>query len=652
MARGDGEQRDSVYEVEDYRHMWDSFRVATEERRTEAILDYDYYHGRQLTRAQVAKLNDRGQPVVWINRTKTAVNGILGVAARARTDPRCLPRTPDDEDAASVATDILRYIEQKNRFDYQKVHSFRDYLIGGTMAVLIGISDDKEVTIEPIRYEEYFCDPRARREDLKDATYHGIAKWMYVSKVKQMYPDFAQEIQDSCDAGFGQVVDELLEDRPFDVGVWLDQKDKRILVIEVYHLYRGRWMKCVFYGGGILEEGESPYRDEKGRTICPIEAQSAYVTRENEREGIVRDMRPIQDEINKRRSKLLHQLNSSQIQARDPSAVEVDPDTARKEAARPDGVLPFGWEKVSSTDSSQGQMQLLGEAKDELERFGPNPAVLGRQGSDSSGRALLTRQQAGLVELALLFDGLEDWELRVYRQCWFRAKQFWDEPKYLRVTDNEDDYKFVHVNAPKPAPEIPQEAMGQLPPDLQQMMASGGLQPGQPAVYPEGHPLAGEAIFGYENAVGTMDVDVIIDTSPETANIMEEQLTKLIEVLGVNPAYSQQVPFEVIIDLMPLPRKRQIMQKVKQHAEQQSQAAQQAAQQAQQAAMEKLQVEIEEIKSQIGLNKAKAIQATAQAEATMSQADTRAQEVAHRAITDADIAEKEAEKPPERNSDD
>jgi hypothetical protein len=122
----------------------------------------------------------------------------------------------------------------------------------------------------------------------------------------------------------------------------VDPKLRRLLVVEMYWRDAQSWSRSVFTGSDVLEHGPSPYQDHKGRPDCPIEAQSAYVRRDNGRYGAVWDMIGPQDEVNKRRSKSLHLLSVSRIEAKDPSAINVDAEEARREAARPDGVLPYG----------------------------------------------------------------------------------------------------------------------------------------------------------------------------------------------------------------------------------------------------------------------------------------------------------------------
>jgi hypothetical protein len=569
----------------------------TQDARTESLTDDDYYHGHQLTRAEKQALAERGQPDIVINRVKPAINGILGVTEQGKSEPRAFPRTPQDDDSADVATDCLRYIADHNRFSRIKQDFFRDMLVPGSAGVLIGVDEDRNVRIENIRWEELLFDPKSRRPDFSDGRFLGIYKWMYADDVTAMYPEKKSDIEGAMDGG-GLMGDESFQDRPSQQPAWVDKRQRRLVVVEIY--YRDRtWKRCVFIANAVLEEGDSPYQDDKGRATCPIEAQSAYVDRNNNRYGAVRDMRGPQDEVTKRRSKLLHLVTVSQIQAVDPAATDVDADTARREAARPDGVIPFGWQKVATADMAAGQAQLLQEAKGEIERLGPNPAILGRQGADSSGRAVLARQQAGMVELAVLFGALEDWELRVYRQCWARVKQFWTAPMVIRVTDDEDAPKFVGLNEPQMGP--PQVVLD----------PATGLATLQPT------------ILGYKNAVAEMDVDITLESMPDVANIQAEQFRDLMQLVGSSAVYQQQVPMELLLELSAVPHKRQILDRLKKFREeqQQAQAGQQQAQQ--QIAVEAAQADIAKTQSEADLN-------TAKTQQTQSETVLKAVDIGHK----------------------
>jgi hypothetical protein len=547
-------------------------RDLTQQARTNALLAIDYYDSDQFSGTELAKLHARGQPPVVINRIKPAINGIIGVTEKGRSDPRCWPRNPGDDGQADVATDVLRYIADFNRFKRIKQDCFLDMLVPGTMAALVGVDEDKQVTITQVRWEEFFHDPRSRRKDFKDARFLGIAKWMYADDVTALYPAQAAGIEATVENGVGggMAPDQSYQDRPLGFSgsggaPWVDVKQRRLMVVEMYYR-EGSWKRAVFTGSDILESGESPYLDHKGRPDCPIEAQSAYVKRDNARYGAAWDMMGPQDEVNKRRSKTLNLLATSRIEARDPSAADVDADLARREAARPDGVLPFGWAMSPNTAAFQGNMEMLQEAKGEIERMGPNPAVLGRDGQDASGRALLARQQSGLIELANLYGAMEDFELRCYRQCWARVKQFWTTPQFIRVTDDDNAPKFVGLNQPIPGG----------PPSV-------GVDP------QSGLPMMQPGVLGYRNIVAEMDVDIEIDTQPDTGTIQQEAFNELMHLVGMSPVYQQQISLKQLIQLSPIPHKRSVLDALEQAQNDQAQARAAQQQVGQQMAAAKIQ---------------------------------------------------------------
>jgi hypothetical protein len=214
-------------------------------------------------------------------------------------------------------------------------------------------------------------------------------------------------------------------------------------------------------------------------------------------------------------------------------------------------VIPPGFAVVPTSDLAAGNMQLLIEAKGEIERMAPSPALIGRAAGADSGRQELIKQQAGMTEQAVVFGGIEDWELRVYRQMWARARQFWTEPMFVRVTDDEGSPEFVKVNEPIPGP--PQVVMG-----------------------PDGMPTIQPTILGYKNSLAELDVDIIIEATPHTANVQQEQFATLAELAKVYGP--QEVTFDDMLEVSTMPNKRAIIEKRKAKAEQAQQNPMQAIQ--------------------------------------------------------------------------
>lgn len=543
----DGMTAPQSYDLATLKRYFEDARDLTYDARKQSQIDDDYYHGYQWTADEKAVLRQRKQPDNVFNLAAQTIDGTLGVLKRGATDPRAYPRTPQDEDAADVASKTLRYIADYNRFDNLKLDCAQDFLVQGTMAAVVEVDEDRKVTVTQIRWEEFFYDPRSRRKDFKDARYMGVAKWQYADDLARQYPDKANDINLTLREGAPISIDETFEDRPKEQTTWIDQKKRRLMTVELYH-NEGGWRRCVFTTAGVLEEGESPYQDDKGRPTNPIEAQSCFVDRENNRYGMIRRMRGPQDEINKRHSKLLHELSSRQVRQTQLGS-EVGLDVVRSEAARPDGVLPYGWEPVTRTDITSGQAALLAEGKAMLERMGPSPEMLGRQNASSSGRAQLIRQEAGLTELAIVYGGVEDWELRIYRQMWSRARQFWQEPMFIRVTDDEGAPEFVMLNQPQMGE--PQVVMDP--------------QTGVPTIQP--------TVLGYENAIAELDVDITIDATPDTANVQAEQFQMLAELAKVYGP--QEVTFDDLLEVSAMPNKRALMEKRKARQEEAAQMQQQ-----------------------------------------------------------------------------
>ena len=124
-------------------------------------------------------------------------------------------------------------------------------LVPGTMAALVGVDADKQVTITQVRWEEFFGDPRSRRRDCKDARYLGIAKWMYADDAAALYPARSRprsQARSTTGIGGGIAPDASYQDRPICKsparrGAWVDHRQRRLMVVEMYYR-EGAWRRC------------------------------------------------------------------------------------------------------------------------------------------------------------------------------------------------------------------------------------------------------------------------------------------------------------------------------------------------------------------------------------------------------------------------
>ncbi len=581
--------KDQLPTIDTLRRRLDEARNDTNGNRTKMQECRDYFDGpRQLSSGVRNTLAQRNQPPIYTNRVRPAVNGVLGVLEAGRRDPRAMPRNPGDENAADVCTKTLRFINDESKFNDTQMDVAENFFIEGTGAAIIELLDKKIVATQ-IRWEEFYYDPYSRRADLKDARYMGIYKWKDADEIRGKYQVRIGEIGDPMQPqGFG--FGDSWQDRPEGLG-WVDIKRRRIVLVEEYALIGGTWMRAVYIATGILEYGPSPYLDAKKRPCNPIEAVSCYVDRDNNRYGMVSDMIPIQDEINAARSRSLHLMNTRLVQQADMNAPPVDANTVRQEASKADGVMPPGWQVVSTAEQTSANLARMQESKLEIERMGPTPAVLGRQdGANQSGRAKLVSQQAGLTELARPLGRLHGWVLRCYEQMWERAQQYWTDPMFIRVTDEVRAPEFMKVNDP---------VLG--------MVAEPVVGPdGQPMADEFGQPLTRPAIgvVSVENRLAEMDMDLILDQTTDTANLQQEIWAELMELLrlGMSP-FSPE--FELAIEMSPLGDKQRVLERLKakrEETETQQGEAQQAqaqlAEQAAQVAMAKETATVEKIQSE------------------------------------------------------
>lgn len=534
----------------------------------------DYYNGQQYTAAELAALRRRGQAPVWDNHIRRKVDSACGLERRTRTDPKAFPRTPQDEQLAGAATDALRYVADANRFNNVRSEVFNDILVEGTGAAEIIIRQtpkDISIDVKRIPWDRFFYDPHSRDLNFEDWTYCGIVIWSDASALKRKYPGKEAAIESTFSTGaYGNTYD----DRPRTT--WCDSKRKRVREVQIHYFYDGDWWVATFTKGGFLVDPvKSPYLDKEGNTACSIVARSGYIDRDNNRYGHCKDLIPLQDEINKRRSKALHILSQRQTFGNKIAITDVK--KAKTELAKPDGHVEVNegaqFEKdfgvIPTGDMAQGQVLMFEQALQSMNASGANNALQGKDDRTQSGVALQTRIQTGAIELEPQTDGLREWTHQCYESIWMRVRQFWTGEKWVRVTDDDRNLRWVGLNKPVTL----EERLQQMEPQQRQQIAMQlQLAPGDPRL---------QTVVGVDNDVSGLDVDIVIDESPDVATLQSEQFTELARLAGT-PQGAQQIPFVEILKLSSLRNKDQVIEAIEKQQAQAQQMQGQAQQQAQQ----------------------------------------------------------------------
>ena len=561
---------------------------ATIDARTESERARDYVDGVQLTSTEVAILKKRGQPPIVVNRVRRKVEWLLGLEIKQRTDPKAFPRTPDHQEGAEAVTDAIRYVCDNQDWDEKRTLAYDNQIVEGFGAVEVvheqNPKGEVEVVINHYPWDRLFYDPHSRKIDFSDARYKGVVMWMDHADFVRDFPKQKGHI-DGLFADSDSTSD-TYDDKPQDR--WTDMKRRRVRVLLMWFREDGEWQWCKFVKGMKLDQGVSPYVDEDGRTVCPLIMTSAYVGRENDRYGIVRDMFDPQDEVNKRRSKALHQSVMRQVMMTKGVA---DPETVRRELAKPDGIIEVESgpdDQFSILDNGtevQAQLSLMQEAKNEIDLMGANSALEGETGESTSGRAVLARQQGGMIEIGAMNDKLHRFTRTVYRHIWMRIKQYWTEERWIRVTDDEKNVRFVGFNRPITLA----DHLGSVPPEEAAAMAQElALGPNDPRLQQQ---------VAVDNQIEAMDVDIIIEEVPDQVSLAGEMFQAL-----ANYAAAGTIPPEVLIEADPtLPTKQKekllkmLEEKVQAQQQQQPSPAEQLEAAETQADIQKTQAETQQI---------------------------------------------------------
>jgi hypothetical protein len=374
-----------------------------------------------------------------------------------------------------------------------------------------GDQGDIEVEIDVVQTDSFFYDPRSYLHDFSDARYMGVGKWLDLDTAIELYPDYEDELRDSTEVG-SELSSE--PDREFK---WFQSygETQRVRVVDGWYKHRGEWCYCVFTGNTKLMEGKSYLVDEKKRTQNKYEMFSAYIDQDGDRYGFIRNLKPLQQQINMRESKALYTMLSRRIIA--PQGAFDDIEVARREAARPDGVVVYNQqiEKPEFDDAArmaetEAQFKFLENVKTDFENFGPNVSLLGQGLEDASGRAINLLQQAGLADLGPFIQSYRGWKIRIYRKMWNAIQHHWTGERWIRVTDDDQLKQFIQINGV-------------------------GLDPmtGMPTTV---------------NAIGSLDVDIILDEGPDSVNQMGDAYDSL-TALAQKGA---EIPPAILIELSPI----------------------------------------------------------------------------------------------------
>jgi hypothetical protein len=538
LTKIDQGKDDDYFDVTRLKRQYQDYAAAKESEAREMVQSRHYYHSDQWTAKEISILRARKQPITTSNRIVRKLDAIGGLVERLRQDPKAYARTPKHDEGAELATATLRFVLDNNDWKSKSgriAHAGGlDGISGIEFDLVPGDEGDPSLEMHIVYGDGFFYDPRSYDEGFTDARFLGVSKPVDAEQVKELVPGREAEIDQLFSDVGSDMTTIASQDRDKN---WIsgtnDRDMRKLQLVDHWYIKGGKWRWCLYVGNTMLMQGISPFVDEKGKSFPRYRMFSAFVDHDGDRYGFVRNLKSPQDEINHRRSKALHLLNTK-VMMSEKGAVD-DIEIARRERAKPDGWIEVNpglkVETVDTVQDFKGQLEMLQEAKNEIENFGPNPALIGQGLEDSSGRAIQLLQQAGIAELGPYLSAYKNWKIRVYRDIWNTIQRYWTSERWIRVTDDQNVAQFFQINQSK-HPETGQPHLDQY---------------GRPAIV---------------NAIGSLDVDIIIDEGPDAVNLQGDSMMVL-QSLG--PQFLQQFP-DIALELSPLPNsvKKPMLDKIKQ----------------------------------------------------------------------------------------
>lgn len=481
------------------------------ENRFQMAIDEDYYDNIQWSEEEASQLKERGQAPIVYNVTAQTINWVIGSEKRGRTDFKILPREEQDTKPAEIKTKLLKYLSDVNRLPFSRSRAFEDAIKVGLGWLEDGAQDEDDG--EPIysRYESWrniLHDSASTELDFSDGRYIFRSKWVDVDVAKALFPGREAQIDDAVvDASLYGSFDMVDGDVPMDymefdrsnysvARTLVSHKRKRVRLIEceyrvpekVQRLKRGvfkgeiydetdpRHTDAVKSGASdvaskvmmrvrlahmtvkdLLWEGASPYRHNRFRWT-PVWCYRRG--RDNLPYGMIRSIRDIQDDINKRASKALHILSSNKV-IMDEGAL---PDTMTmdefaEEIARPDAIIVkrAGKELDINADRELAapHLDLMSRGINMIQQVGGvTDELLGRTTNAVSGIAVQKRQEQGSLATNKPFDNLR---LAAQMQGELQLsllEQFCDAQKTFRITNERGTPEFIQINNGLPENEI------------------------------------------------------------------------------------------------------------------------------------------------------------------------------------------------------
>ena len=556
--------------------------------RRQADKEADYYDGNQLDASQIEEYEGRGYAPLITNLVKPTIDVVLGMEAKSRADWMVRPEDGElNEELAEVLNEKLHKAEVASRADRAFSDAYADAVKVGLGWIEVSRSSDpleNPHRVRRVHRREIYFDWRSSEPDLSDARYLVRKRWLDQDTAVGAFPEHRKLIENCLNGwsdwdaitniestGALELARANDVQRGFSVEQyeWLNTLRKRIAAYEVWyrtvarghvlHLPDGRIVEfdkanddhiAAVFGGYLkptpaifkkvrlsmwlgphrVTDEASPY---KHNAFPYIPVWGFREDRTGTPYGMIRGMLSPQDEINARRSKMLWLLNARRV-ITDNDAV-IDHDEVRDEVGRPDAYIKLNpgrrpdsrFEVEDGGQLANQQFQVLETAKVEIQQAsGVFQSMLGdARGGASSGIAVNSLIEQGVTTLAEINDNARFAKRLVGEQLLEMVVADLAKAGAAEVSVGEDDQKkVIPINQP------------------------GLDELGRPTII---------------NDVTKARVAIVIDDAPTSPTVRMQQMQALTEMVKAAPPQVQGLIYDMVIEAMDVPNKREIVKRLR-----------------------------------------------------------------------------------------
>lgn len=475
--------------------------------RDNKILWDNFYDGYHWTSEELNALKERKQPDVVYNRIKTGIDVVVGLEKQNRQKINIFGRDVDlDPAVAESMNEATRFVEQNNKYEFVQSDVFEEGIRSGRGWFHVFVEPDEmdkpEIKIEYVPNDDIVFDRTSVRYDLKDAKDLAHTVWMDIDDVYARFPKKRKKINEAVDflnferAGFSQHTTTYGDQYTFGQenrqgqDLWFDRKNKQVRIVNYW--YRVNEMRkvlihpdlgyhvleknlkddeilntielvqqemgidpqlvekhvrlsrvCTYIGNTLLEDKESDFQND----MFPYIPFFGFRERKTgDHYGLIKQAIDPQRELNKRRSKALHLLNSKQV-IYDDGAFE-DDEVAREEFSKPDTFLAKrkGFEVDIRDDRNLGnaQLEMYQLSSTEIDdSMSVNRESLGQKSNIRSTSGIERKIAQGMTALARLFINWKHSKILMKETLVSFIQEYWDPEKAIRVTNDQNVVQFI-----------------------------------------------------------------------------------------------------------------------------------------------------------------------------------------------------------------